>query len=1426
MSTVDVVALMGSEKVSKILSLFGTYPGSGAIYNTLASGDEVGTFQDLQMLTTGVQVGAGIAPAIKAIAKSISATTLLGATGVGQASAVLLDMEQMYLDSTSTSHEIKASSILQFASDLTGLVSSGVLAKGLAGVEAGAATITLAEGIVVATPAFLAIVAGVSAFSAILGVAAVLAPDTELGKSISDAMASVGQELASMAPSIAHITVDSIASNAITSDSLTIGTEDILNYSYAPNQLVVTSTSNSMVTVTTKSEMVGSNEYDLIVSDTYTDSTKTVLYSETTTEVVGANLLKVSTVDYNPGGTQCTYDEKLVDVSGGQNTTVSEVSGNESFAGVITSATISGSQNEIDASGLTVNVLQDGSASIFGNNNTANLASDSFAEISGTGNLVNSSDNTVELDQNSSAIVVGSGNDVYFGGSNATLTSTGNNVANLISGYQNDVITSGSGSNTVTESRNSSLIDNGNNDAINVLGNAALTVNGIASVSAMNNSNISVGSTGAVNFFGNGSTLTLAQDGYADVAGTNNVVRSSDGVISLEGNTSVTILGSDNDVYLLGSGDTLTSTNNTVQDGLRNLTDETITSGSMANTVVETYGSSLTDNGTSENITVSNNEAVTVNGDATITATNDSLINVGANGSAALYASGSDVAHLASGASLILQHGTATVDTAGDDTLILRGGTTANVVGGGNDIAFWGSNANLYSIGNTVEDLGSNDKNEILTGANNTVSETNGSSLTDEANGDQITINGDGTVQSINNDGANTITFTDPDPGNPSLLDIVNTYDTSAAHNEISSRSDYADHHYILAQSQWDYSTSTSGVDAADSLSWYGSGGALLEYVSHDNATDITSDYLPGSATDSVVETQHNAAADADWTTKVSDAVIQTVGAKPTLVVQDSTTNNADGSVLKDTFSGGIDTFVDTGSSADDWTKITGTKQLIGGDYYIANMHTTYGNGSTDTVTYQRDSGSPASFVMTDTMDDSTGKALAVGTLDTRSIGGSDANAQTYQIKYFGDATYSEIDRDYSIASSGDSLSPTLLTETAWSKDGSGAYREKFSASDASNPIEIDKLDGTGKDVYDALVSTDAQSGATTFVISDMSGLEDWSTSTVTINDTTNTATETLVERQNATTNPFGVQTDRLDISLAGGTGTLLDDTLTFASSSQYAGMTEQDTYSSNGVTETSTLLNPDANSTYNFDKITLTEYLKDGALKTGSYTGTAYESYAGQDADIMDITYDASAKTFEDHMSTPGATTWENIYDTGYSVSNGDVSFASASYMTYTGVSTYDEVVNPSAGAASKVTEDEMFNVDYLNGASSNWTFSNYQSDFYDPYATSSMVTSDELMPIVSAPSWADYAPTSLTAFNDYGFDYDMYQDDYLATDYSQYQSYDSFYSPPSMPDYDFGSIDFGLDSFYSPMNELSFDLDSSYYMPDEYSMYDPFEY
>ena len=272
--------------------------------------------------------------------------------------------------------------------------------------------------------------------------------------------------------------------------------------------------------------------------------------------------------------------------------------------------------------------------------------------VSGTGGVVTTSGENITLNANTSATVAGSADVVGFGGSGDTVNANGETIKTNSAGETGEVINGSN--NTVTESTSSSIQVNGNNDAI------------------------SVGAAGYVRVSGNADTVNAVH-----------------GTVDLGPNTSATVTGTGNTIGFSGSGDTLTTSSETVKTNQANDVGELLVGSN--DTVTESSGCAVVING--------NNETVT----------------------------------LASGAYVGL-NGTGEVVNATGASMDLGSNSGATVNGVGNTVGFDGTGDTLKVSGSTVVADINNATGETLNGSNDTVNETSGSSIVVNGGSDVITL--------------------------------------------------------------------------------------------------------------------------------------------------------------------------------------------------------------------------------------------------------------------------------------------------------------------------------------------------------------------------------------------------------------------------------------------------------------------------------------------------------------------------------------------------------------------------------------------------------------------------------------------------------------------------------------------------------------
>lgn len=146
-------------------------------------------------------------------------------------------------------------------------------------------------------------------------------------------------------------------------------------------------------------------------STTYTSVSRTNIASEVTTDVNGENGLKtVTTINYNPGGSECTFNQSVTS-SVNPNDLIGGAGGTETQSGTVQTLSISGTGFNATLSGAAINISAGASAAISGHNNT----------------ITQNAGSTVTLDSSDSNTVENAVTGQQFTISDGTISASGNN---------------------------------------------------------------------------------------------------------------------------------------------------------------------------------------------------------------------------------------------------------------------------------------------------------------------------------------------------------------------------------------------------------------------------------------------------------------------------------------------------------------------------------------------------------------------------------------------------------------------------------------------------------------------------------------------------------------------------------------------------------------------------------------------------------------------------------------------------------------------------------------------------------------------------------------------------------------------------------------------------------------------------------------
>jgi hypothetical protein len=447
-------------------------------------------------------------------------------------------------------------------------------------------------------------------------------------------------------------------------------------------------------------------------------------------------------------------------------------------------------------------------ATVTGNSNTLNLGTSDSVTVTGTGETVS---DTVNLGGNSSVTVSGAGNEINTAledsvtASNATINAetnvasgtslsgttvidgTGNTVdaaqgaqlsfdkdgtSNTLNGADNFVILLSNDTLTLTGANDT--IDTTLNDTVNASDTtieaeanaAADTRTGVTDVQGAGNT-IDGATDAAVDVDGNTNHLVLNTGDTATLTGTGETVSSTSDTVNLGGNSSVTVSGAGN-VINTALDDSVTASNATI-NAETNVASGTSLSGTTVidgtgNTVDAAQGAQLsfdeagvsnTLNGADNFVVLLSNDTLTSTGaNDTIDATQNDTVNAS---NTTIWAQASEVAGTRTGVTDVQGEGN-TIDGATDAAVDVDGNSNHLVLNTGDTATLAGTGETVSATSDTVS-LG-NSSTATITGAGNTLSDGTSDTETVDGNnnaltlgtGDTATLSGTGEAVSATSD--------------------------------------------------------------------------------------------------------------------------------------------------------------------------------------------------------------------------------------------------------------------------------------------------------------------------------------------------------------------------------------------------------------------------------------------------------------------------------------------------------------------------------------------------------------------------------------------------------------------------------------------------------------------------------------------------
>ncbi|MBN3851311.1 matrixin family metalloprotease [Paraburkholderia sp. Ac-20342] len=620
---------------------------------------------------------------------------LAGITGLGGGAAVFAsDFEKaiaQYNENRSVSSEIAEALV----GDVSGLVSAGLLTAISSAQAAGASSVVLGAGLgTLALPVAEAVAVATGAVAVVLAGVGLLSSDVT---SSITASANVFSGL-NLSDDSSDITLPTITVTASSQPDIT--------------------TTSADGTVVTQTWEDSSDSYTL--ATTYTSSARTEISSEVTTEVDSQGQKTVTTVNYNPDGLECTFNQS-VSSSTNPNDVVAEATGTETVSGTVQAVNLTGTGISTTVSDATINFANGASGSVTGQNDvinatgaSINLAANSSASIEGTndsvtagpGDVIDLSNATITLTANSSVTINGS-NDTIIGATGDTISINGTGEIVTASG---DSLSLGSdtsatisgGDDSVMAATGSSATVDGDDNVISSVAGATSVLVGVSGIGDLVNLNANSSSIVDLNG-GSGSTINAADDFISMSAG----------------NTGENIVGGSNNIYVNGTGDTFSASNASVELGANTWS----TVAGSNNSIVASGGNvqaTLVGNGDQLDSTYGNNGFAVQGTGATFNVTSDGVVfDQGASGTVSGDANAVAAAGTGVSVALLGNGFSVTSAVAGDGFSVTGSSEIFNTTGDG--ITFeQGSGGDVHGDGNTVT-AGGDDVGVALFGNGDTV---------------------------------------------------------------------------------------------------------------------------------------------------------------------------------------------------------------------------------------------------------------------------------------------------------------------------------------------------------------------------------------------------------------------------------------------------------------------------------------------------------------------------------------------------------------------------------------------------------------------------------------------------------------------------------------------------------------------------------
>jgi len=514
MPTVSPVSSAFANFLSNSLNFIGSGTNVANIAGSTAATDMPALLQGTSIVANGVQLGATALSVFQDLSPML-ATAIAKANVGAQGLALVTDLSTLEQQASSNNGVVSNQTILAVLGDISALGSTGFFAAVAEMATTGATTLTLSTGIVLSAPVALSLAAAAGGSALLLG-----ACSLTQNSFCESALQSVQGYLAPISSFFADIAVAVLNGGAFN-----LGGSDSFALDYTSSASLRPIFTYSLNGITTTLQYAGSGSATRNITDTttYTNSNKTVVSSETETVIDAATgLTTATTINYNPGGGQCTFTTDTFNTIAPA-VILGAASGTETPSGILQSLNVSGSLGTISTSNTSIVVANGATAAIAGSDDTVQAGAGGTLSVSGNGQLASAANadtvtfatgttGVVNVSANSTAYVNGSGVTVnsaagteLLSGSNNTLNVTGVGYATLVG--SGDLANASSSTFWLAGGQSTTFNGNGNsigvstNDVTNISGGTnTVFVNGAASGGTINLSNTGAGAD----------TLTLA----------------------------------------------------------------------------------------------------------------------------------------------------------------------------------------------------------------------------------------------------------------------------------------------------------------------------------------------------------------------------------------------------------------------------------------------------------------------------------------------------------------------------------------------------------------------------------------------------------------------------------------------------------------------------------------------------------------------------------------------------------------------------------------------------------------------------------------------------------------------------------------------------------------------------------------------------